>query len=118
MYVADGADGEVILWVLVSEPAAEGLADGARLAPVEIAGIGPPGGRLMNQPAAQGVERAVRVRLNNALLPQADAAGGWLVFAVPHGALARGENLLGIGALGRELRVEKVEVRVCCTEVL
>ena len=45
-------------------------------------------------------------------------AGGWLVFAVPYDALARGENLLGIGALGRELRVEKVEVRVCCTEVL
>jgi len=49
-------------------------------------------------------------------------AGGWLVFAVPYDALARGENLLGIGALGRELRVEKVEVRVCCsvccTEIL
>ena len=86
--MADGADGEVVLWVLVSEP------------------------------AARGVERAVRVRLNNTLLPQADTAGGWLVFAVPYDALARGENLLGIGALGRELRVEKVEVRVCCTEVL
>ena len=44
-------------------------------------------------------------------------AGGWLVFSVPYDALARGENLLGIGASGRELRVEKVEVRVCCAEV-
>ena len=104
--------------MLVSEPVAEGLADEARLAPVEIAGIGHPGGRLMNHSAARGVERAVQVRLNNAPLAQADTAGGWLVFAVPYDALARGENLLGIGALGRELRVEKVEVRVCCTEVL
>ncbi|MEE2628937.1 MAG: hypothetical protein VX670_10675, partial [Candidatus Latescibacterota bacterium] len=100
------------------EPAAEWLADAQRLGPVEIAGIGHPDGSLMNQPAGWGVEESVRARLNNALLPQADTAGGWLVFAVPYDALARGENLLGIGALGRELRVEKVEVRVCCTEVL
>ena len=107
------------LRLLLSDPGAAQVAADKRLAPVQIATIGHPDGGLDNTPAAQGVEGAVQIRLNNTLLTQPTIEEGWLVYHIQPVLLAAGENLFGISVSGREedapqLVVEKLEVAVQC----
>ena len=110
------------LRLLLSDPGAADLPADQRLPPVQVATIGHPEGELVNIPAAQGVERTVQIRLNNALLEQPSMNEGWLVWPVEGMLLAAGENLVGISAQGRapdaqQLVVEKLEIAVVCEAV-
>ena len=89
---------------------------------MQVATIGHPDGELVNIPAAQGVERTVQIRLNNALLEQPSVDDGWFVWPVEGALLAAGANLVGISAQGRavdapQLVVEKLEIAVVCEAV-
>ena len=110
------------LRLLLSDPSAADLPETQRLPPVQVATIGHPDGELVNIPAAQGVERTVQIRLNNALLEQPTTDDGWLVWPVEGLLLAAGANLVGISAQGRtldapQLVVEKLEIAVVCEAV-
>ena len=110
------------LRLLLSNPSAADLPATQRLPPVQVATIGHPDGELVNIPATQGVERAVQIRLNNALLEQPGIDDGWLVWPVEGMLLAAGANLVGISAQGRapdapQLVVEKLEIAVVCKGV-
>ena len=107
------------LRLLLSDPGAADLPELQRLPPVQVATIGHPDGELVNIPAAQGVERTVQIRLNNAMLEQPTVDDGWLVWPVEGALLAAGANLVGISAQGRaldapQLVVEKLEIAVVC----
>ena len=106
-----------LLRLLLSDPGAAGLAEEQRLARVEVATIGHPDGRLINEPAAKGIETLIRVRLNNIPLAEPTVEQGWLIFALGPELVAVGEHLIGIGVVGRadgeaELVVEKAEIAV------
>ena len=106
-----------LLRLLLSEPGVAGLAEEQRLARVEVATIGHLDGRLINEPAAKGVETLIRVRLNNIPLAEPTVEQGWLIFALGPELVAVGEHLIGIGVVGRadseaELVVEKAEIAV------
>ena len=110
------------LRLLLSDPSAEDLPESQRLPLVQVATIGHPDGELVNIPAAQGVERTVQIRLNNALLEQPTVDDGWLIWPVEGPLLASGANLVGISAQGRavdapQLVVEKLEIAVVCEAV-
>ena len=91
------------LRLLLSDPSAADLPESQRLPPVQVATIGHPDGELVNIPAAQGVERTVQIRLNNAVLEQPTVDDGWLVWPVKGSLLAAGANLVGISTQGRAL---------------
>ena len=110
------------LRLLLSDPSAEDLPESQRLPLVQVATIGHPDGELVNIPAAQGVERTVQIRLNNALLEQPTVDDGWLIWPVEGLLLAAGANLVGISTQGRavdapHLVVEKLEIAVVCEAV-
>jgi len=105
------------LHLLLSDPAAETLPTNQRLDQVTVATIGHPKGGLLNIPVAKGIEKDLRVRLNNIPLKDPHIEAGWLVFKIATELFAVGENLLGIGVEGRaadapQLFIEKVEVRI------
>ena len=98
------------------------MPESQRLSPVQVATIGHRDGELVNIPAAQGVERTVQIRLNNALLEQPTVDDGWLVWPIEGMFLAAGANLVGVSAQGRaldapQLIVEKLEIAVVCEAV-
>ena len=62
-----------------------------------MATIGHPDSRLLNIPAAKGIENLVEARLNNALLDKPISDGGWLVFdRLSPELFAVGPNLVGL----------------------
>ncbi len=72
---------------------------------------------LYNAPPRQGIEKKVKVRVNNTLLETAEVREGWLVFPVAPEQCAEGENLVGVRVTDRSpiagpLLVEKLELRV------
>ena len=113
----DGGDAKATIRLLLSDTDTGDVASAARLNPVIVATIGHAKPGLTNQPAAKAVSSAVRVRSNNIPLPSPTGDGGWLVTTVDRGALAVGENLLGISVTGRPPRapallVEKLELSI------
>ena len=104
--------------VLLSDGAADGLPDAARLERVVVATMAHPDLMLFNVPPALDIGGRIELRLNNALLDTADVDGGWLVSAADPEQFALGNNLVGIRLSGRspdapgEATVEKLEVHV------
>ena len=110
---------EIALRVLLSDPSAQDLPKDQRLPEVTVATIGHPGGRLVNTPAAKGIENLIEARLNNAHLGQPRPEDGWLVFAkLPPELFAVGPNLVGLRLTTSRpdrddpILIEKLEVEV------
>ena len=110
---------EIALRVLLSDPSAQDLPKDQRLPEVTVATIGHPGGRLVNTPAAKGIENLIEARLNNAHLGQPRPEDGWLVFAkLPSELFAVGPNLVGLRLThprpkaAEPILIEKLEVEV------
>ena len=123
--IADDLDAEhehlerLSLRVLLSDPLAKGLPKEKRLQEVIVATIGHPDSRLLNIPAAKGIENLVEARLNNALLDKPISDGGWLVFdRLPPELFAVGPNLVGLRLTqprpktAESILIEKLEVEV------
>ena len=107
----------IMLLLLLSDPAAEGLPAIQRLQPVTVATKGHPD-TFQNTPAVKGVEDQIEVRINNIRLRSMCVDAGWLVFPVAPEQLAIGSNLVGVSVTGRpsdlrvEIIIEKLELHV------
>ena len=100
------------LRILLSDPSAEALPAGQRLAAARLHHP------AMNIPPAKGIEKTIEVRINNIPLGRAHVKAGWLGWSVQPGQLAVGDNLLGVKVTGRpadavdRVLIEKVELDV------
>ena len=107
----------IILRILLSDPAAEGLPEDQRMQSVTVATIGHPG-HLQNTPPAKSIDAQIEVRLNNILLGKPMTENGWLVFDAEPNFFAVGDNLVGIRVTERpadsqpQISIEKLEVQV------
>jgi len=101
-YVADDVTArtehvpQITVRVLLSDPEASKVPAAERLETVSMASHDQPGRKRNNVPPRKGIEKAVELRLNNALLGPATVKEGWLTFAVRPRQLAVGNNLIGL----------------------
>ena len=104
----------------LSDPAAQGMPEAERLAPVVVANFArpTPEGCAHNIPVAKGIEKLIEARINNIPLGPAWVEDGWLVFPVEPQQLAVGDNLVGARVTERspqiheEILVERLELYV------
>ena len=104
------------LWLLLSDPAAEGLPESERFEQVMVAYVGH-AAPVHTIPPARGIEKAVTVRINNIPLTPPEVDGAWLVIRdVPPQVFAVGSNLVGVCIETRtadaSMQIEKLELRV------
>jgi hypothetical protein len=116
---ADAAAGliqDVALYVLLSDPAADGLPESQTIGKTLIKEYH--GCFLYNTPPATGVVNQIEMRLNWVQLGPPVVENGWLVYRPDPNLFAVGKNLVGIRDRVRDpqgsqqMTVEKVELRV------
>ena len=106
----------LILHLVLSDPAADGLPEAQRIQPVTVTTKAHPGGRLLNSPPANSIDEHIEVRINNLLLSRAHREK--LAFPVQPQQLAVGGNLVGVRVTERptdaeaEISIEKLELHV------
>ena len=107
---------DILLRVLISDPAAENLQSSDRLKRVIVREVGTKLGPSWNTPPAKGIERNTEVRINGTLLKSGIVKSGWLTFKVSTNQVGFGKNLIGIRVKNRppgittQLKIEKVEM--------